>query len=78
MIRSMIKISTVLSCVGSLKFFDLIFTMTNGGPAHLTEVLASHLYNQSFKFWDYSYGSAPVSYTHLDVYKRQLLNGSNR
>ena len=58
MIRSMIKISTVLSCVGSLKFFDLIFTMTNGGPAHLTEVLASHLYNQSFKFWDYSYGSA--------------------
>ena len=58
LIRPMIKISTVLSCVGSLKFFDLIFTMTAGGPSHMTEVLASHLYTQAFKNWNYSYGSA--------------------
>lgn len=58
LIRPMVKISTVLSCIGSLKFFDLVFTMTNGGPSHLTEVLATHLYQQSFLFWDYSYGSA--------------------
>lgn len=58
LITPMVKISTVLSCIGSLKFFDLIYTMTNGGPAHATEVLASHLYVRSFSQWEYGYGSA--------------------
>lgn len=58
LITPMVKISTVLSCIGSLKFFDLIFTMTRGGPAHATEVLASHLYTRSFTQWEYGYGSA--------------------
>lgn len=58
LITPMVKISTVLSCIGSLKFFDLIFTMTRGGPAHATEVLASHLYTRSFAQWEYGYGSA--------------------
>ncbi len=58
LITPMVKISTVLSCIGSLKFFDLIYTMTNGGPAHATEVLASHLYTRAFKLWEYGYGSS--------------------
>jgi len=58
LITSMIKISTVLSAVGSLKFFDMIFTMTNGGPAHMTEVIASHLYTRAFTQWEYGYGSS--------------------
>ena len=58
LITPMVKISTVLSCIGSLKFFDLIYTMTKGGPAHATEVLASHLYTRSFTQWEYGYGSA--------------------
>ena len=58
LITPMVKISTVLSCIGSLKFFDLIYTMTRGGPAHATEVLASHLYTRSFTQWEYGYGSA--------------------
>lgn len=58
LITPMVKISTVLSCIGSLKFFDLIFTMTKGGPAHATDVLASHLYTRAFTQWEYGYGSA--------------------
>ena len=47
-----------LNAIGSLKFFDLIFNMTEGGPNHKTEVLATHLYTQGFKYFKYGYASA--------------------
>jgi raffinose/stachyose/melibiose transport system permease protein len=52
------KISVVLSFIGSLQSFDRILVMTAGGPAHATEVLASHMYYQSFLSLKYGYGSA--------------------
>ncbi|ACL70063.1 carbohydrate ABC transporter permease [Halothermothrix orenii] len=50
--------SIVLCISGSLKIFGLIYVMTNGGPAHSTEVLALHLYEKSFSSLRYGYGSA--------------------
>ena len=47
-----------LNCIGSLKFFDLVFNMTEAGPNHATGVLATHLYTQGFKFFKYGYASA--------------------
>ena len=47
-----------LNCIGSLKFFDLVFNMTEAGPNHATEVLATHLYTQGFKYFKYGYASA--------------------
>ncbi|WP_324293313.1 hypothetical protein [Lacrimispora defluvii] len=47
-----------LNCIGSLKFFDLIYNMTQGGPNHRTDVLATHLYTQGFKYYKYGYASA--------------------
>jgi len=44
--------------LGSLKFFDLVYNMTQGGPNHRTDVLATHLYQQGFKFFKYGYASA--------------------
>ena len=53
-----IKVNTLLISIGSLKFFDLIYTMTNGGPDHATEVMASHIYRRSFQMFEYGYGNA--------------------
>lgn len=59
LIMPIVKINTVLISVGSLKFFDLVFTMTpNGGPAHATEVLASHIYTRAFTNFEYGFGDA--------------------
>lgn len=49
----------IFSIAGSLKSFDLIFAMTQGGPAHITEVLAIYMYNFTFGNRNsYGYGSA--------------------
>ena len=58
LIRPMVATAISLNAIGSLKFFDLIFNMTEGGPNHKTEVLASHLYQQGFKYFKYGYASA--------------------
>ena len=57
LIKPMVATAMSLNAIGSLKFFDLIWNMTTGGPNHKTEVLATHLYQQ-FKFFKYGYASA--------------------
>lgn len=58
LIRPMVATAMSLNAIGSLKFFDLVFNMTEGGPNHRTEVLATHLYTQGFKYNKYGYASA--------------------
>ena len=58
LIRPMVATAMSLNAIGSLKFFDLVFNMTEGGPNHRTEVLATHLYTQGFKYNHFGYSSA--------------------
>ncbi len=58
LVKPMMVTSLSLNCIGSLKFFDLVYNMTQGGPNYRTEVLATHLYNQGFKYFKYGYSSA--------------------
>lgn len=58
LIRPMVATAMSLNAIGSLKFFDLVYNMTEGGPNHRTEVLATHLYQQGFKYSKYGYASA--------------------
>jgi raffinose/stachyose/melibiose transport system permease protein len=48
----------IFAITGSLISFDLIYAMTTGGPAHYTEVIAIYLYNHTFRFYKYGFGSA--------------------
>lgn len=50
--------TAVLAITGSMKSFDLIWVMTNGGPAHYTEVISVYMYMNTFKFYKYGFGSA--------------------
>lgn len=58
LVKPMITISLSLNCIGSLKFFDLVYNMTQGGPNHSTDVLATHLYTQGFQYFKYGYASS--------------------
>lgn len=53
-----IKVTIVLAVVGSLKYFDLIYVMTDGGPNGASEVMASYMYRVAFRAYDFGYGSA--------------------
>lgn len=58
LIMNVIKVTIVLSVVGSLKYFDLIYVMTGGGPNGASEVMASYMYKLAFESYDFGYGSA--------------------
>lgn len=53
-----IKSGAILSIVGSLKYFDLIYVMTEGGPGNATELMATYMYKNAFKTFKMGYGSA--------------------
>ncbi|NOU74668.1 ABC transporter permease subunit [Paenibacillus sp. LMG 31458] len=58
LVAEVFKVTIVLAVVGSLKYFDLIYVMTNGGPNGASEVMASYMYRLAFKSFDFGYGSA--------------------
>ncbi|WP_090867672.1 carbohydrate ABC transporter permease [Oceanobacillus limi] len=58
LIMGVVKVTVVLAIVGSLKYFDLIYVMTGGGPNGASEVMASYMYKLAFTSNDFGYGSA--------------------
>jgi multiple sugar transport system permease protein len=53
-----IIVAAVLKCIFALKAFDLIYTITGGGPGDATQVLAHYIYFQGFKYFDLGYAAA--------------------
>ena len=51
------KTACTMSLIGSLKYFDMIWNMTQGGPAGATELMATYKYKLSFQQFNMSYGS---------------------
>lgn len=56
MIMPTIKNAIVLQLIGSLKYFDLFYVMTQG--ASNTELMATYMYKQTFQHTRMGYGSA--------------------
>ena len=51
------KTACTMSLIGSLKYFDMVFNMTQGGPARGTELMATYMYRLSFSEFNMGYGS---------------------
>ena len=56
-----LAVGIVLKSIFSLKMFDQVYMLTNGGPAYATQTLAHYIYFNGFKYYDMGYASA-VSY----------------
>ena len=54
----MIRASTIFAVIGSLKSFDLVYILTNGGPLHVTEVPTLQMYTDIFSNRDYGSASS--------------------
>ncbi|HLI05764.1 MAG TPA: sugar ABC transporter permease [Ktedonobacteraceae bacterium] len=58
LIAPAVTVNVVLTLIGSMKVFDLIFVMTNGGPGDASESLAIRLYKEAFTQNHFGYGTA--------------------
>lgn len=57
LLKPTIKAACTMSLIGSLKYFDLIWNMTQGGPGTTTELMATYMYKESFQNFNMGYGS---------------------
>ncbi|WP_341878198.1 sugar ABC transporter permease [Defluviitalea saccharophila] len=57
-LKPVIKICVIFAVTGSLKAFDLIYVLTNGGPAHASEVPSTLMVSMIFERNLYGFGSA--------------------
>jgi len=60
-LRPVISTACILSLNGSLKYFDLIYVMTGGGPGTATELMATYMYKMSFMNFKMGYGSTTAA-----------------
>jgi raffinose/stachyose/melibiose transport system permease protein len=58
MLGSTTRLIVYLSVLGSLSQFGLVWVMTQGGPAHASEMLATYMYRSGFIKFQFGYGSA--------------------
>jgi raffinose/stachyose/melibiose transport system permease protein len=48
----------LLTTLGGLRMFDMVWIMTGGGPAHATETVATHVYATAFRYSEVGYAQA--------------------
>lgn len=58
LLSNVLKVDVILATIGSLKVFDNIYIMTNGGPYNSSITLAILMYKKAFGMMEYGYGSA--------------------
>ncbi|GKX31584.1 ABC transporter permease [Vallitalea longa] len=58
MLAPSMTVNILLSMIGGLKVFDIIFSMTQGGPGHATETIITTLIQRGFTEGLYGYASA--------------------
>jgi len=60
-----------------LKVFDIVFTMTHGGPFGASEVIANRIYRTDFNLGDFNYGSAMAVILFIAIIPVLILNIRN-
>lgn len=58
MLKPILSMCILMDIIGSVKVFDLIFVMTEGGPNGLTNLPTTLMYYDAFRYDNYGRGSA--------------------
>lgn len=57
-LKPLILFILLFRVMDSIKVFDLVVMLTNGGPGSVTEVVSLYVYRQGFTYFDLGYASA--------------------
>ncbi len=58
-----VLITSIVNSVTGLQAFDLVYVMTQGGPANSTSTIVFYTYQQAFQFSNYGYAAAITAAT---------------
>jgi multiple sugar transport system permease protein len=58
LLRPILVVAVLFRTIDSLKSFDIIFVMTQGGPSNATETISILLFNQAFAYFNMGYASS--------------------
>ena len=58
LLRPALVVAILFRAIDALKTFDIIFVMTQGGPANATETINLLLFNQAFSYFNMGYASS--------------------
>jgi len=61
LLRETTTVVTLYCVIGGINMFDLFWVMTQGGPAHTTEILSTWAVLKAFKFFQMGYGATIVT-----------------
>jgi raffinose/stachyose/melibiose transport system permease protein len=56
-LRGTFRTALLLAVIGSLRYFDLVYVMTGGGPESSSELMATYMYRTVFSSFQLGYGS---------------------
>lgn len=66
-LQGTVRTAAMLAVIGSLRYFDLIYVMTGGGPEGASELMATYMYRTVFSSFQLGYGSTIASAMFLVV-----------
>ncbi|CAO3403276.1 ABC transporter permease [Azospirillum sp. TSA6c] len=58
MIKPFLMVAVIIRSIDALKSFDILYTITQGGPGTASETINLYLYSVAFTYYDIGYGSA--------------------
>jgi multiple sugar transport system permease protein len=58
LLRPALVVAVLFRAIDALKTFDIIFVMTQGGPANATETINILLFNQAFSYFNMGYAAS--------------------
>jgi len=58
MLAGVIIVALLIRSMDAIRYFDIIWNTTNGGPADATKIVPIRLYEQAFRFFDLGYAAA--------------------
>jgi raffinose/stachyose/melibiose transport system permease protein len=74
-----IRLWIFLSVIGSVQLFDLVWIMTQGGPANGSTTMVTYMYDRGFARYNFGYGSAVavvlfvISFVFSLLYQRYVM-----
>lgn len=73
-LKPIVTVAVVLSLIGSLKYFDVVWVLTGGGPVHATELMATYMFTKAFRTNEVGYGATIASALFIAVLLTTLVS----